>query len=185
MPRWLPTTNDPLLAGRAKLILATCVGLILAVWGLVLTWLISGDLEGETVIVMIIFSVILLGITAVSRSGRITPAAWLLIALLGLAILSDAAYYGIGAPGIFSFVLPIALAACAIGLAAGMITAMIGAIAVWGAAIGAMQGWLAVAIPFQMDHLTFNAPVISIIFLLVALIVGWWSRYTSALIKRA
>jgi hypothetical protein len=35
-----------------------------------------------------------------------------------------------------------------------------------------------------MKHLTFNAPVTSIVFLLVALIAGWWSRYTSALIKR-
>ena len=183
MPRWLPATTNPLLAGRAKPILATCVGLILAAWGLVLTWLISRDLEAETVLVMIIFSGILLGIAAVSRSGRVTLAAWLLIVLLGLAIVSDAAYYGVGAPGIFTFVLPIVLAACLIGLAGGMIIAVIGTIVVWGVAIGAMQGWLAVVIPFQMDHLTFNAPVISIVFLLVALIVGWWSRYTSALIK--
>jgi hypothetical protein len=46
-----------------------------------------------------------------------------------------------------------------------------------------MQGWLDVAVPFQMDHLTFNAPLISIVFLLTALIVGWWTGYTSALIK--
>jgi hypothetical protein len=66
-----------------------------------------------------------------------------------------------------------------------MIIAVIGTIVTWGLAVGAMQGWLDVAIPFQMDHLTFNAPVISIIFLLVALIVGWWSRYTDRLIRRA
>jgi hypothetical protein len=185
MPRWLPNTTDPLLTGRARLILATCVGLILAVWGLVLTWLISGDLQIETVVVMIIFSLILLGMAAVSRSGRVMLAAWLLIALLGLAVVSDVAYYGVGAPGIFAFVLPIVLAACLSGLAGGMIMAVVGASVAWGVAIGAMQGWLAVAIPFQMDHLTFNAPVISLIFLLVALIVGWWSRYTANLIRHA
>ena len=185
MTRLLPTTNDPLLAGRAKLILATCVGLVLAAWGLALTWLISGDLQIETVVVMIVLSIMLLGITVVSRSGRTALAAWLLIALLGLITIYDAAYYGIGTPDIVSFVLPIILAACLIGLTAGMITAVIGAIVTWGIAVGAMQGWLEVAVPFQMDHLTFNAPLISIIFLLTALIVGWWSRYTSQLIKRA
>ena len=184
MSRWLPATTDPLVAGRARLILATCVGLTLAAWSLVLTWLISGDLEGETVVVAIIFSVTLLGIAVVSRSGRVTLATWLLIVLQALAIVSDVAYYGIGAPMIFAFLLPTVLTACLIGLAGGMIMAIIGSIVAWGVAVGAMQGWLSVAIPFQMDHLTFNAPLISIIFLLVALIVGWWSRYTSALIRR-
>jgi len=32
------------------------------------------------------------------------------------------------------------------------------------------------------DHLTFNAPVLTVIFLLVAVIVGWWSRYTTRLV---
>jgi len=184
MPRWLPVTTDPLLAGRAKLILATCSGLVLGAWGLALTWLISGDLQIETVVVMVVFSIMLLGITVVSRSGRTTLAAWLLIVLLGLATVYDATYYGLGAPDIVFFVLPIILAACLIGLSAGMITAIIGTIVTWGIAVGALQGWLEVAIPFRMDHLTFYAPVISIVFLLAAVIVGWWSRYTSQLIKR-
>lgn len=184
MPRWLPATTDPLLTGRARLILATCVGLILAVWALVLVWLLSGDLQIETVFVMIVFSIMLIGIAVVSRSGRVMLAAWLLIVLLGLAIVSDVAYYGVGAPGIFAFVLPIVLAACLIGLAGGMITAVVGTLVAWGAALGAMQGWLDVAVPFQMDHLTFNAPLISIIFLLTALIVGWWSRYTMRLVMK-
>jgi hypothetical protein len=183
MPRWLPNTADSLLIGRAKLILATCMGLTLAAWALVLVWLISGDLQIETVFVMIVFSIMLIGITVVSRSGRVMLAAWLLIVLLGFAILSDAVTYGVGAPGIFTFVLPIVLAAALIGLAGGIITAVIGTLVTWGVAIGALQGWLDVAVPFQIDHLTFNAPVISIIFLLVALIVGWWSSYTANLIR--
>jgi hypothetical protein len=185
MRRWLPNTTDPLLAGRAKLILATCVGLILAVWGFVLTWSISSDLQAVTVAVAIAFSLMLLSVAVVSRSGRITLAAWALTVILGLVTIYDTAYYGIGAPDIVFFVLPIILAACLIGLTVSMIMAVIGAIVTWGLAVGAMQGWLQMAIPFQMDQLTFNAPLISIVFLLTALIVGWWSRYTSQLIRRA
>ena len=185
MSRWLPITTDPLLAGRARLILATCVGLIVAVWSLALIWLISSDLQAVTVVVAVAFSIMLLGIVIVSRSGRITLAAWVLISLLGLVTIYDAAYYGISAPDIVFFVLPIVLAACLNGLAAGMITAVVGTLATWIIAIGALQGWLKVVIPFQIDHLTFYAPLVSIIFLLTALIVGWWTRYTSRLIRRA
>lgn len=185
MSRWLPNTTDPLLNGRARLILMACVGLILAVWGLALTWLISGDQEIETVIVAIVFSIVLLGIVAVSHSGRIMLAAWLLIVLLGMVVLSDFVYYGLGAADIFAFILPIILASCLTGLVGGMLTAVGGVLATWGTAIAAMQGWLKVLTPFQMDHLTFNAPLISIVFLLTALIAGWWSHYTGQLIKRA
>jgi hypothetical protein len=46
--RFFPTLDDPILAGRAKLIVITSLGFMLAGWALVLTWLISGDLEGIT-----------------------------------------------------------------------------------------------------------------------------------------
>ncbi len=42
---FFPSLSDPVLTGRAKLIMVTSLGLMLAAWALVLTWLISGDLE--------------------------------------------------------------------------------------------------------------------------------------------
>ena len=48
---FFPSVGDPLLLGRAKLIMVTSLGMTLAIWALVLTWLISGDLEGITVVI--------------------------------------------------------------------------------------------------------------------------------------
>jgi hypothetical protein len=182
MPRWLPVTTDPIAAGRAKLIIVTSLGVMLAAWALVLTWLISGDLEGITVIAAIIFSAVLIGLAALARSGRVSVAAWSLVILLCVLILADTADYGLGSPSIGSYLIPIVLAACTLGLAASVGVAVFGSIMLWLIAVALSSGWYQSSAPFQIDHLTFNAPVLTVIFVLVAVIVGWWSRYTTRLV---
>lgn len=182
MPRWLPATLDPIVSGRAKLIIVTSLGVMLAAWALVLTWLISGDLEGITVIAAIFFSVSMIGLAALARSGRVSVAAWSLVILLGVLILADTATYGLGSPTIGSYLIPIVLAACTLGLAASVGVAVFGSIVLWLIAAALSSGWYQSSVPFQIDHLTFNAPVLTVIFVLVAVIVGWWSRYTTRLV---
>jgi hypothetical protein len=172
--------SDPLLLGRAKLIMITSLGLTLAVWALVLTWLISGDLEGITVVMAAVFSAVMVGLIALARSGRVRPAAWLLVSMLSVLILADTADYGLGSPSIVSYLIPIVLAACTLGLAAGVGVAVFGSSVIWLIAITLSAGWYQSNVPFRIDHLTFNAPLLTVIFLLVAGIVGWWSRYTAA-----
>ncbi len=182
MPKIFPSFNDPILTGRAKLIAVTSLGLILAAWALVLTWLISGDLEGITVVAALIFSGVMAGLLTLARSGRVRAAAWLLIGLLGVLILADTADYGLGSPAVVSFIIPIVLAACTLGFAAAIGVAAFGSSVLWLIAIALSAGWYQSSAPFQIDHLTFNAPVLTVIFLLVASIVGWWSRYTTTLL---
>lgn len=182
MPKILPSFSDPVLTGRAKLIAVTSLGLMLAAWALVLTWLISGDLEGITVVAALIFSGVMAGLLALARSGRMHAAAWLLVGLLCVLILADTADYGLGSPAIISFVVPIVLAACTLGFAASIGVAAFGSGVIWLIAIALSAGWYQSSAPFQIDHLTFNAPVLTVIFLLVASIVGWWSRYITTLI---
>ncbi len=179
--KFFPSLGDPVLTGRAKLIAVTSLGLMLAAWALVLTWLISGDLEGVTVLAAIVFSAVMLGLMALTRSGRIRLAAWLLIGLLGVLILADTADYGLSSPSIVSYIIPIVLAACTLGLAASAGVAVFGSIVIWLIAIASSLGWYHSSAPFTIDQLTFNAPVLTVIFLLVASIVGWWSRYTTRL----
>jgi hypothetical protein len=182
MPKqFFPIFDDPILAGRAKLIVITSLGFMLAGWALVLTWLISGDLEGVTVIAALIFSAVMIGLAALARSGRVSLAAWLLVILLGALILADAAHYGLGSPTIASFLIPIVLAACTLGLAASVGLAVLGSASVWLIAVALSAGWYQSSLPFRIDHLTFNAPLLTVVFLLVAVIVGWWSRYITRL----
>lgn len=162
--------------------MVTSLGVMLAAWALVLTWLISGDLEGITVIAAVIFSAVMIGLAAFARSGRVSLAAWLLVILLCVLILADTVDYGLGSPTIGSFLIPIVLAACTLGLAASVGVAIFGSAIVWLIAVALSSGWYQSSAPFRIDHLTFNAPVLTVIFLLVAVIVGWWSRYTTRLV---
>lgn len=180
--RFFPTFGDPILSGRGKLIMVTSLGVMLAAWALVLTWLISGDLEGITVIAAVIFSAVMIGLAAFARSGRVSLAAWLLVILLCVLILADTVDYGLGSPTIGSFLIPIVLAACTLDLAASVGVAIFGSAIVWLIAVALSSGWYQSSAPFRIDHLTFNAPVLTVIFLLVAVIVGWWSRYTTRLV---
>ena len=177
-PKW----DDPVVTGRARLIVVTSLGVMLAAWALVVTWLISGDLEGITVVAAVIFSGVMAGLIMLARSGRVNLAAWLLTGLLCVLILADTADYGLGSPAIVSFGVPIVLAACTLGLAASVGVAVFGSGVIWLIAIALSSGWYQSSGPFQIDHLTFNAPVLTVIFLLIASIVGWWSRYVTALI---
>ncbi len=123
----------------------------------------------------------MLGFVALARNGRVRLAAWLLVSLLSILILADTTDYGLSSPSIGSFLIPIVLAACTLGLAAAVGVAVFGSIGVWLIAIALSAGWYQSSAPFTIDQLTFNAPVLTVIFLLVASIVGWWSRYTIAL----
>ncbi len=168
---------EPVARGQAALLLAVSVGLVTAVWLLIFTWLISGDLEGATVMAGLVFSGVVLGLGALARSGRVRLAAGLMVGLLTLLIALDSASYGLAAPGAAAFVLPVVLAACCLGFGWGMAVAVVCATAVWAIAWATYAGWYAAYDPATLSHLTFNAPFYTVILLLTAVIVGAWSRY--------
>ncbi len=172
-----PTTKTPLDDGRAKLVIIACCTLILAFVALLLVWLISGDLEGETVILAAAFGLILLGLIRLARSRRIALAAWGLVVLLMLLIGLDTASYGLGSPAGAAFVLPIALAGCALGLKPGLTMAGVATVIVWGSAVAGHQGWYQTETPFELSHLTFNAPFLMVLFMFIGVLTGIWTDY--------
>ncbi len=181
----LPRSADDALArGRAGLVMAACLGLALAMLALLLVWLISGDLQVETVAGTLVFLLALAGIAALARRGRGRLAAWMLIVLLALLVTADAASYGLGSPAAAAYAIPVALTACTVGLVAGIGVASFSALATWVIAWGATSGWYRPLIPAEPSHLTFNAPFYTVLLLLVALIVGFWSHYTAGVCHR-
>lgn len=175
----LPDTEDALVRGRAGLVIATGLGLTAAIGGLVLTWIISGDLQWETPVAGAIFILLLTAIGALARTGRATLAAWTLVTLLMLLITADVAYYGVGSTSAAAYVIPITLAACGLGWWAGLGVAGVSAAWVWLLAGAEAAGGYTPALPPADYHLTLSAPVLTVLFLAVALIAGLWSRYLS------
>ncbi|MGD9099640.1 MAG: hypothetical protein PVF45_04105 [Anaerolineae bacterium] len=180
----LPDTDEVLVRGRAGLVIATCLGLAAAVLALILTWLVSGDLEFVTAVGNLVFGSVLAGIAALARSGRVGLATWLLVVLLLALVSVDAAAFGLGSPACAGYFVPIVLAACGIGLLAGIGVALLASVVVWVIAWGASAEWYELLISFETSHLTFNAPFYTVLFLLVALMVGFWVRYTSGVLQR-
>lgn len=175
--RLLPDTENVWARGRAGLVTATCIGLAGAMIALVLTWLISGDLQWETVVATTVFTAILAGIVALSRSGRTLLAVWLLVGLLTVLMTVDVIPYGLGSPSVAGYVIPIVLAACGIGLRAGLAVAGIGSATAWLVAWATTTSLYEPWEPVHISHLTFTAPAMTVIFFLTALVVGFWTYY--------
>jgi hypothetical protein len=180
----LPKSTDNALArGRAGLVVAACLGLAVAMLPLLLIWRISGDLEVETAAGILVFILVLAGIAALARRGRGRPAAWALIVLLTLLITATAASFGLGSPSAAAYSLPVVLAACTVGLGAGIGVASFCSLAIWIIAWGTLSGWYQPFIPAEPSHLTYSAPLYTVLLLLVALIVGAWSRYVISILR--
>ncbi len=175
----LPITDDTLLRGRAMLVVATCLGLSAAYAALIIFWFLTGDLDWESIVIWGVFSAILGGFVALARRGRVTLAAWGLVGLLTLLVAADVSSYGLGEPGAAAFVLPIVLASTALGLWPAMTVALVSSAAVWLIAAAEIAGrWDWLPAPVE-SHLTFNAPMYTVIFVLVALVSGLWNRYVT------
>jgi hypothetical protein len=148
----LPATEDALLRGQAGLVIAACLGLALAALALV-------------------------GIGFLAREGGVLLAAGALVALLTLMVTAVVATYGLASVGASAYVLPIVLAACTLGLGAGLGMAGVSAAIAWLLAWGERAGWRKPVLQTHVYHLTFNAPALTVLFLLTALMAGFWSQY--------
>lgn len=182
--RMLPATESHLERGRAGLVLATSLALAIAILFLILTWLVSGDLQWETAVAGAVFIALLAGIAALARAGRTSAATGALVALLTLVITADVVPFGVGSLAAAGYVIPIALAGCGLGLWAALGIAAFGAAVAWLAAWAAMAGRYQPLVTPEISHLTFNAPVLTSIFGIVALVVGLWTRYLSTSLER-
>ena len=172
----LPTDADVWQRGQAGLVIVTCLGIVGAAWGLIMTWLVSGDLEGSTAVAGLVFTFMLGGLLTLNRQ-RPALALWLLVVLLLLLITLDVSSYGMGEPGAAAFFLPVVLAACGLGLRAGVVAAGVSTAVIWLTAVGAALNWYTPAALYEESHLTFNAPFFTVLLWVVALLVGYWARF--------
>ena len=183
--RLLPNTDDTLVRSRVGLVIVTCSGLVVMLLALILTWLVSGDLQGETVVAGFILSLLMVGIVSLARTGRVGLATWLLVILLMVLITADVAAFGLGSPAAAAYFVPVVLAACGLGFLPGIGVALFGSVSVWIIAWLASVGWYEPLAGFEISHLTFNAPLFTALLLLVALIVGSWVRYVHGYLQHS
>ncbi len=165
---------EPATIAQARIVTAAGVGLGLATLAVIGGWAITGTLEDwETVVGGLVFIGILAGLSVLARRGRPALAAGILSGLLFLLVSADVASYGLGSPSAMAFSLPVLLVACVLGLWPGLALAALSSLVVFGVAWGSLNGMLAVALAVDASHLSYNAPVTSVILLICAGLVGY------------
>jgi hypothetical protein len=149
-------------------------------------WAITGSLEDvATVFAGAVFLLMMGGIALLARTGRVTLAAWILVTLLLLLLFLDLLDYGIGTTTAAMAVIPILLAACCLGWWQTLVVTGIGIAMMWGLAWAFTSGRLVVEGATDISQLTFNAPALTVLLALVALIAGTWiDTLTKALLKK-
>ncbi len=158
---------------RARIITVACLGVGLAVIAIVGGWALTGTLtDWETVVGGVFILGILTGLVALARKGRPGLAAGLLAGMLFLLVSADVTYYGLGSPSAMAFLLPVLLVALVFGLVPGLSAAALAAVVVFGVAWASLNGMIIVETLVDESHLSYNAPVISVILLFCAGLAG-------------
>lgn len=155
------------------LVIITCAAIALGSAALILTWIVSGDLEIETVGAAAVLFLILAGMILLALRGGERAALIILAALIFILVAADLAWYGVHSSMASAFLIPILLMGCGLGIRAGIGAALVCSAFGWLLAAAENAGWIAVPYAVEISHLTFDAPALTVVFLLSALIAGY------------
>ncbi len=172
----MPSSDNALLQVRTGLIVIICLAFVLIALLLVLTWLFSGDLQKQTVWAAAAFMVFLLTVSTLAYLTYWQLASWLLIIILVLIAAADTYVFTVASPLSILYVVPILIAAFNFGLGASIFIASTAVTFIWLSALGELTEWYNPQIPKARSHLTFNAPVLTVMLFTVALMSGLWSQ---------
>ena len=175
----LPESVSPFERAQAKIVSNTSIVTGSAMLALVLYWIVTNTFEDiETIFVLAILLILLAGIIALVKRGYIKLGAWLLTGLMLLLNLSNMSWYGIGNVASAGYIIPILLAVFAIGPKEGLGVTILGCISAFLISYLASIGQLTTEIPYQESNLSFDAPTLSLIYLIVGILAGGWVNST-------
>ena len=160
----------------AKLTIIAAAGMATTLVALLLLWIITRTLEYKSTITMVaVLVAILAGIVGLTFVH--TTAAAVLLVVLSMLILTYWVWtYGPASASSTAFVIPITVAS-SLNLWGGLATAVVSSAIMWYLGYATETGRLKPEIECQPSaYLTFNAPLLSCIFVLLAVMVGSLAR---------
>lgn len=171
----LPESASRFERAQAKVVSTTSIALGFAVLALVLYWIVTNTLEQiETIFISIGLALLFAGIVALVKRGYIKSGAWIITGLMLFLNLSNMAWYGIGSTAPTGYVISILLAVFSLGPKAGMGITVLGCISVFSFAYLASTGQLPTEIPYQISNLSFDAPSLSLTYLITWALASSW-----------
>ncbi|MBI3174150.1 MAG: hypothetical protein HYZ25_10540 [Chloroflexi bacterium] len=152
-------------------------GILIAMTALICYWIITNSLEDiETIFIAIFLSALMGANIVLSNRGRTRLAAWLVIGLMLILNAANIIWYGIGTTSTAALLIPIVAAFIGLGVIAGGIVTGISLAVVWGTVLAQSAGQLLTEIPYQVSNLTFDAPMLTILFVFVAVLTAQAKR---------
>jgi hypothetical protein len=173
----LPTSTSPIERAKAKVTIVTALAIGGAMLALVLFWIVTFTLEDiETVFLTIVLILLMAGVIFLVKRGRIQLGAWILVLLMIFLNLSNMTWYGVSTTSSAGYLIPILLALFGIGSAAGFGVTLFGCASVFAISLFASTGQIQTEIPYAESHLTFDAPALTLIYLIVYFISNAWVK---------
>lgn len=161
---------------RAVTIIVTSFAIGGAILLLILYWVVTKSFETKiTIYVALLIILLLAGCIGFVMQGQLATGAWMLIILMVLVNFLNMAFYGISSSSSAAYIIPILLAMFSIGANAGVGVAILGCVFVFIVPILQSRGILKSILPFEISSLTFDAPVLTLIYILVTLVVYTWA----------
>lgn len=173
----LPLSASPIERARAKATIVTALAIVAAMTALVLYWILTASLEDiETIFLTVGLIFLMAGIIFLVQRGHLQLGAWILVLLTIFLNLSNMTWYGVSTTSSAGYLIPILLALFGIGSAAGFGVTLFGCISVFAISLLASTGQIQTAIPYVESHLTFDAPALTLIYLVVYFISNAWVK---------
>ncbi len=182
----LPVSVSEFQQAQARIIINTSIAISAAMLALVLYWVVTGTLEDiETIFIVFGLLLVFVGIIALVKYGHLLSGAWILIGVMLLLNLVDMTWYGISSVASAGYVIPILIAAFSISPKAGMSISILGCVSVFSISYFASIGQLHTEIPYQESTLSFDAPTLSLIYLIASVLAGNWVRSTQKAFQKS
>jgi hypothetical protein len=182
----LPVSVSEFQQAQARIIINTSIAISAAMLALVLYWVVTGTLEDiETIFIVFGLLLVFVGIIALVKYGHLLSGAWILIGVMLLLNLVDMTWYGISSVASAGYVIPILIAAFSISPKAGMSVSILGCVSVFSISYLASIGQLHTEIPYQESTLSFDAPTLSLIYLIASVLAGNWVRSTQKAFQKS
>jgi hypothetical protein len=182
----LPVSVSEFQQAQARIIINTSIAISAAMLALVLYWVVTGTLEDiETIFIVFGLLLVFVGIIALVKYGHLLSGAWILIGVMLLLNLVDMTWYGISSVASAGYVIPILIAAFSISPKAGMSVSILGCVSVFAISYLASIGQLHTEIPYQESTLSFDAPTLSLIYLIASVLAGNWVRSTQKAFQKS
>lgn len=165
----------------ALTVINTSLLLSLAMLFLILYWVATRSFESIktafAVLCVILFLSIGIGLEIL---GQVAAGAWLLVIIMLVLNLANMLGYGISTSASAGYILAILLAMFCISPAAGYAVTFLGCALVFTIPILQSKGRLKTVLPYLPSAITFDAPILMLLYLLTAAMTGGWvnSIYT-------